>query len=247
MKIYTYYEDIKFKQQEKMLELWQISWKNAGFEPKILSKEDAKKSSFYEEFIEKMKDIHLQVMNEQISDYGLSCYVRWLAYSTQPNEYFYVSDYDCVNNGLEPVVSTDKLHLMDYDCPCFASGRPDQFENLCHLFVDISLERIEEIVSINDSVCYHDQEFFTTNMTVEYNNNKNELLEAKSIMLTRDGINGIGPFALGKKNTLKVLHISHENAKNIKKTIKEFENKTVDETRVLLMEKIINEKDFILR
>ena len=244
MKIYTYYEDIKFKQQEKMLELWQTSWKNAGFEPKILSKEDAKKSSFYEEFIEKMKEIHFKVMNKQISDYGLSCYVRWLAYSTQQDEYFYVSDYDCVNNGLKPTINTDKLHLMDADCPCFVSGKPDQFENLCHLFIDVSLDRIEDIMLKTKQlkcVCYHDQEFCSLNLINTKNQKVAELLQENNIVLTRDRVNGVGPFDPDKKNTLKVLHISHHNAHNIKTIIKEFENKTLDETRLLLMEKIINE------
>lgn len=244
MKIYTYYEDIKFKQQEKMLELWETSWKNAGFEPKILSKEDAKKSSFYEEFIEKMKEIHFKVINKQISDYGLSCYVRWLAYSTQPNEYFYVSDYDCLNNGLKPEINTDKFHLMDDACPCFASGKPDQFENLCHLFVDISLERIEDIIlktKKHKYKCYHDQEFCVLNLSNGINLKAPGILRENNIIMTRDRINGVGPFDPDKKNTLKVLHISHDNAHNIKTTIKEFENKTLDETRLLLMEKIINE------
>jgi hypothetical protein len=248
MKIYTYYEDIQFQQQEKMLELWQISWRNAGFEPKILCREDAKQSSFYEEFVDKIKNIYLTIMKKEISDYGLSCYLRWLAYSVQKNEYFYVSDYDCVNNGLESFIETDKLHLMDYACPCFASGKPDHFEKLCHLFIDISLDRITEIMlAINNFVWYHDQEFFAINMTHPYNKNKKELLEVNNIIMTRDLINGIGPFNINQKNTVKVLHISHDNIKNIKKITKEFDNKTVDEIRVLLMEKVIYEKDFILR
>lgn len=238
MKIYTYYEDIKFKQQEKMLELWQTSWKNAGFEPRVLSKDDAKKSGFYEEFIEKMKEIHFQVMKKEISDYGLSCYVRWLAYSTQSNEYFYVSDYDCINNGLKPIINTDKLHLMDCACPCFVSGKPDQFANLCHLFIDVSLDRINEIISINDAPCYHDQNFFITNMT-DRNKNKQALLEANNIILTRDRKNLVGPFEIGQKNTLKVLHISHHNANNIKKGAKDFENMSIDEVRIQIMKQII--------
>jgi len=244
MKIYTYYEDIKFKKQEKMLELWQTSWKNTGFEPKILSKEDAKKSSFYEEFIEKMKDIHIQVMEKEISDYGLSCYVRWLAYSTQPNEYFYVSDYDCVNNGLEPEIKTDKLHLMDDACPCFVSGKPSQFESLCRLFIDITLDRIKEIRHIKDSICYHDQEFFVYSFTQKYNPKSYLLLrEYNDILLTRDRINAVSPSRIDKKDTAKVLHISHHNAHDIKSKVKEFENKTIDDVRILLMEKIVNEQN----
>lgn len=247
MKIYTYYENIQYDNQQEMLRLWQTSWKNSGFDPIVLSLEDAKKHSFYKEFVDQLKDLHFRIMNKPINDYGLSCYVRWLAYSTQQDEYFYVSDYDCINNGLEPVINTDKLHLMDGACPCFASGEPNQFKNLCHLFVDVSLQRIEDIIlKTKEHKWYHDQEFCDLNLMNSNNVKATEILKANNIIMTSHRKNGVGPFEVGKKNTLKVLHISHQNAKNIKTTIKEFEKMSINDLRVLLMEKITNEKDFIL-
>ena len=219
--------------------MWQISWHNSGFEPIVLSLEDAKKHPYYEEFVDQLKNLHFRIMKKTITDYGLSCYVRWLAYSTQSNEYFYVSDYDCVNNGLKPTINTDKLHFMDDDCPCFVSGNPKHFENLCHLFVDVSLKRIDDIIlktKKHKYVRYHDQEFCILNFMHKDNPKSREILETNNIMITRDRKNGVGPFKIGKKNTLKVLHISHNNAENIKKTTQDFENMSIDEVRIQIME-----------
>lgn len=60
-----------------------------------------------------------------------------------------MSDYDCINNGFEAKEPFDKLHLMHNDCPCFASGSPEQFEQLCHNFIEISLDRIEKLKNQN--------------------------------------------------------------------------------------------------
>ena len=249
MKIYTYYENIEhnhknlqYDNQQEMLRLWQISWQNSGFKPIVLSLEDAKKHPFYEEFVDKLKALHVKIMNEPITDYGLSCYIRWMAYATQDDEYFYVSDYDCMNNGLKPIITTDKLHLMDADCPCFVSGKPDQFENLCHLFIDVSLDRIEDIILKTKQlkcVCYHDQEFCSLNLINTKNQKVAELLQENNIVLTRDGVNGVGPFKMGQQNTLTVFHISHHNAHNVRSTVKEFEKMSIDEIRIQIMKQII--------
>lgn len=246
MKIYTYYENIernhknlKYNNQKEMLRLWKASWKNSGFDPIVLSLEDAKKHSFYKEFVDQLKDLHFRIINKPINDYGLSCYVRWMAYATQYDEYFYVSDYDCINNGLKPIINTDKLHLMDGVCPCFASGKPDQFENLCHLFIDVTTERIKEMMSIKMTV-YQDQQFFLCNFT-HMNNSKSRdiLLKKNKILLTIDRTNGIGSFNIGKKHTGKVLHISHDLAHNLQSTVKEFEKMPLDDVRILLMKQLV--------
>lgn len=175
MKIYTYYEDINHPNQEKMIQLWQDSWSSAGFDPVVLKKQNAQTHNFYESFIEEIKKLHFEIMQKEISSYGLSCYVRWLAYATQPKEKFLVSDYDCVNNGLKIEELSDKLHLMDEACPCFVSGSPEQFDKLCHDFITISSERVKDLKKIkNNSPCYHDQEFFQYNFVETYNQKANE-------------------------------------------------------------------------
>jgi hypothetical protein len=243
MKIYTYYEDINHPNQEKMLQLWQTSWSNAGFDPIILTKKDAQNHNFYESFIEQIKKLHYEVMQKEINSYGLSCYVRWLAYATMPKEKFYVSDYDCINNGLKTEEPFDKLHLMDEACPCFVSGSPDQFDKLCYNFIAISSERIEDLKKLKDnSPCYHDQEFFQYNFVKKYNSQANSLVEKNNMLMTRDRVNGVGPYETNKINTCKVLHISHHNAQIIKNNDHTLKNYSINEIRIQTIEKTILQK-----
>lgn len=240
MKIYTYYEDISHSNQETMLQLWQISWSNAGFNPIILTKKDAENHSFYESFIQKLEYLYYEIMTERIDPYCLSCYTRWLAYSTQPKEKFYVSDYDCINNGLKVKEPSDQLHLMNGACPCFVSGSPSQFEKLCHNFIEISLDRIEEIKKLrNHTHIYHDQNFFRYNFTQKYNQKANNLITKNNMLMTRDSANDVSLYEINKVNTCKVLHISHQNADRIKKNDISFKEDSINDIRIKIMKHII--------
>ncbi|NCV54231.1 MAG: hypothetical protein EBW59_05550, partial [Betaproteobacteria bacterium] len=44
-----------------------------------------------------MRRIYNEITGKQINAYGMSCWFRWLAYATQADEKFYVSDYDAIN------------------------------------------------------------------------------------------------------------------------------------------------------
>ena len=94
----------------------------------------------------------------------------------------------------------------------------------------------------NKQVWYHDQEFCLLNLTHENNLKASEIKEANNIIMTRDRVSGVGPFDPDKNNTLKVLHISHHNAYNIKTTKKDFENISIDEIRIHIMKQIISQK-----
>lgn len=185
MKIYTYYEDINFKNQNELIYLWKKSWEQKGFEAVVLTEKDAQASNFYNEFVEKISKLHQEISKKPISRYGLSCWLRWLAYSTQPEEKFFVSDYDVINHNFNPVEPENTFHLMDDCCPCFASGTPSQFFELCKKFIYASEDNkelfIEEYKNCN-FVHFHDQNFF---MMYFYNGNKRRLVD-EDIKLTRD-------------------------------------------------------------
>lgn len=55
MKIFTYYENINFKHQDEIVQLWKKSWEQQGFEAIVLTLEDAKKNPYYEEFTTSVK------------------------------------------------------------------------------------------------------------------------------------------------------------------------------------------------
>lgn len=163
MKVYTYYENINFKHQDELITLWENSWRARGFEPIILTKRDAEKADFYKEFVAEITMLHQEIAGKPLSKYGLSCWLRWLAYSTQVEEKFYVGDYDVINHNFKPIEPENILHLMDGCCPCFASGTSSQFLNLCKKIIDITEQNKKEYIEIYKKLKFqnfHDQEFF---------------------------------------------------------------------------------------
>ena len=109
----------------------------------MLNLKDAKKHSYFETLNNEMRRIFKEITNKEIAEYGMSCWFRWLAYATQTEEKFYVSDYDAINVNFPITELSDNLHFMDNFVPFLASGTPIQFENLCKAFVKVSKERIE--------------------------------------------------------------------------------------------------------
>ena len=114
----------------------------------------------------------------------MSCWFRWLAYATQNEEKFYVSDYDAINVNFPITEPHDKIQLFDEDCPFLASGTPKQFENLCKAFVEVSNQRIE--ILKQQANHYHDQEFFQYNFMPHLNDSAEDLRNKHNILMTRD-------------------------------------------------------------
>jgi len=165
MKVYTYYQDINAKHQSRLLTLWGNSWSNNGFEAIVLTEADVKSHPFYEEFTQRLIYLNRHITDGRLlSKYGMSCWVRWLAYTTRPEEKFFVCDYDIINHNFTPIVPSDDLFLLDGDCPCVASGKPSQFLELCKKIVNITEDNLQEFISLYKELGFghfHDQEFFT--------------------------------------------------------------------------------------
>lgn len=171
MVVYTYYDDINFKDQVKLIELWKISWRSRGFTPIVLNHTHAKQSPFYNEYVYNIHKIHKEVTGKNISKYGLSCFLRWLAYSTTSEDNMIVCDYDVINGGVDLIeyeykYSKDKLNMLYGVCPCISIGTPSQFGDLCKIFINVSYSNIKNIQLLTKKrgFCqYHDQEFFVCN------------------------------------------------------------------------------------
>lgn len=204
MKIYTYHQDISHSSQNELIDLWKISWSRQGYEPIVLNLQDAKKHSYFETLNTEMRRIFKEIINNEISEYGMSCWFRWLAYATQSDEKFYVSDYDAINVNFPITEPNDKLHLMDDFVPFFASGTPNQFENLCKAFVEVSNKRIEILKEKANH--YHDQEFFQYNFMPDHNDSYEKLRNQYDIVMTRDRSKFGG---VDIDLDLSVYHVSH--------------------------------------
>lgn len=244
MKIYTYYENINFKKQNELLDLWKTSWENMGFEAVVLSSKDAKLSEDYDEFCKKMQFIFKQITGKNLGRYGLSCFVRWLAYSNIQNDgsRFFVSDYDVINSGkFTPYDPTlDKLHFYDADCPCFAFGNPIEFSNLCDAFFDVTMQRLQTLKQKANH--YHDQEFFMYNFISKNNPGAPFLLEKYNMFLSRNRDRDIAPLVPEKdQESVRAFHISHHNTRMIKnKNPKNYHNQDLNDIRISIVKNILS-------
>ena len=225
MKIYTYAFDLSGDNQKDLIDLWSLSWSKQGFEPIILEPQHAKNHPFYKPFFEKINFFWKKLLNKNIDTYNLNCYTRWLAYATQPEEKFYVSDYDAINSSFSLIEPDDKLHLMGGVCPFFASGKSSQFDNLCKLFIEITEKNMHELLlefeqNPSGSKVYSDQGFFLYNMS--------SLLLRDDIKITKDM--DIGHIfdpnkncavnhnctELYRKEQCKIYHVSYKNTTYLK-------------------------------
>ena len=249
MKIYTYYQNINHSSQNELIDLWKISWSRQGYEPIVLSLEDAKKHSYYETLNTEMRIIFREITNKEISEYGMSCWFRWLAYATQADEKFYVSDYDAINVNFPIKEPNEKLHLMDYACPFLASGTPIQFENLCKAFVEVSNQRID--ILKQQTIHYHDQEFFQYNF-MHHNDSFEELRNKHNILMTRNR-NEFGGYIDPVENKIlagpyigyienekyKVVHVSHENIGILQKKYRKYKKQDASKLRINLIKNLL--------
>jgi hypothetical protein len=99
MNIYTFYEPINFlshHKNEKILEIWEKSWRYYGWNPIILNLDDAKRHPFYEDYIKKCQ----QFPTVNNKDYEILCFLRWLAVAEVGGWH---CDFDIINYGFEPI------------------------------------------------------------------------------------------------------------------------------------------------
>ena len=250
MKICTYYQDINFNKQNELIDLWKISWSNHGYEPIVLNLEDAKRHPYFDTLNSEMRRIFKEITGRAISDYGMSCWFRWLAYATQPNEKFYVSDYDAINVNFSITEPNDKLHLMDNDCPFLASGAPTQFENLCKAFVEASNQRIK--ILKQQANHYHDQEFFQFNFLPHTNDSAEYLRNRHNILMTRnrnkmggeiDPVENkifAGPHIKYIENEkYGVVHVSHQNIINVQEKYPQYKRHDPSKLRIDIVKKLL--------
>lgn len=157
-KMYTFYEPTPIVWGDKratgmtdeadaaMLSLWVQEWARMGWEPVVLSLNDAKMHPRYEGFHKRLKDVPLHGANgnndfNQL--YNQYCYLRWLAMATLPDG-GYMSDYDTLPiRRFAATIGSFTVYNTGPDgrgVPCLMSGSQTEWERLIWALLDVGLK-----------------------------------------------------------------------------------------------------------
>lgn len=107
MNIYTYYQTLPLNtaiEDENLwlLDIWQKSWRYHGWNPIVLTLDDAKRNPLYQKFRDKCETY--PTVNSR--EYETACYVRWL---TMFDKSGWTTDFDIINYGFKPVDYKNKI------------------------------------------------------------------------------------------------------------------------------------------
>ena len=164
-KVYTFFESIDGWSDDKdLLKLWQQNWSDKGFEPIVLSLNDAKENPYYNDFIESLFTGYRYVMQREIvhdgnpwNYYVFHNYVRFLAYAHKldDSEISLVMDYDIYNiRYTHHELSNKKLTFLSNRCPCIVSGTKQQFLSYCKWMAKVIVKYKNELRQDQESSPY---------------------------------------------------------------------------------------------
>jgi hypothetical protein len=134
MNIYTYHAPVdNLPYQYLLLELWQKSWRAAGWNPLILTTEQAQFHPLYESL---ERHFYASLPTQNSAAYEWSCYARWLAMDFVGGGW--MSDSDVINYSFFPIrPDTDTLTIFSQGnlCPCLVYGSASEYLRAATLFL----------------------------------------------------------------------------------------------------------------
>lgn len=173
-KVYTFYEPInKWEPDRKLVDLWVKNWHSHGFDPIVLSSNEAKQNKSYQEFTETISECFEKIMGRDIiipsnpwSYYVFYTFVRFLGYANiNVDQPILIMDYDVYNVDYE--LSEHKklgnnLTFHVENCPCLVSGTPKKIQEMCNAISQTCKNYSSELkVEFEDSpyAAFHDMAF----------------------------------------------------------------------------------------
>ena len=145
--IYTFYSpklNVKGEKKDdgyehdKLVHVWKTLWKEAGWDPKVLTLDDAKK---HPDFV-KYSDILLNSIYPHLCDqcYDTLCFLRWLAMAAHGSG-GWTSDYDTFPMGITVetginLPNNGRFTSYQVHIPALMSGSAEEWERVSHLVLD---------------------------------------------------------------------------------------------------------------
>ena len=110
MNVYAFYEPINEPwvnqhDQQILIDLWKKSWNHYGWNPVIITLDDAKKHSLYDNFYKKIE----QFPTVCPKIYDMYCFLRWLSFA---NFGGWMSAVSIMNYGFTPVDYNDLENII---------------------------------------------------------------------------------------------------------------------------------------
>ena len=243
MKVYTYYEQLnhvgRFLRQNELIDLWKKSWKLNGFDPVVLSREDAMKSDVYTEYYDFVQRVNNKISGESLPEegYWLAAQLEIAAFTTI-EKFGFISDYDVINYNFKPCVPKEELHWLNGECSCFAFGSSAGWYN----YIETLFKNEDEIVSFCKSKFYEkdgrlhfgDQDFLQAIV-----NTKTK--DTWGFKVTHDTSLAQMYFPNNDIEQNKTYHLSHNNIHQAKQKLpNKYHNMSQDDIRIECAEEIIN-------
>lgn len=154
--IYTFFSPIgkegdraeDTSEHERLLHVWKTLWKESGWEPRLLTMDDARKHPDFKKYSDLLQNSEYPNLWDQ--SYNSLCFFRWLAMASHGSG-GWMADYDTFPMG---ITVTTGLNLPNYGqftsykmhVPALLSGTAEEWERVSHLLLDqVAKEKKEPV------------------------------------------------------------------------------------------------------
>jgi hypothetical protein len=135
MQVVTYFSDVAALRDPDLLELWKASWARYGWEPIVLTFEDALRANTG--LVERLRQSPLlKSCPGNPPDYVWACLVGWVAHLNLEGPCLHL-DWDIMCNGYRPEDAPQEtqdfrpVFLSGGLCPCAIFGWPKTWQMIC--------------------------------------------------------------------------------------------------------------------
>ena len=205
------------KSDNELLALWKRHWENAGWEPRILSLEDAKKHPSYDDYMSRLESLPMDGVSGKGKNrlYNQLCFLRWLAMASAGGGF--MSDYDLFPLGhgtgdlatLPPVLLPNNGDFTVYSVvpnsqnaavPCLMSAREEEWTRLAMKILGAAVNmEVDEKSHITDMFALISLRFENTYIAVD------EVVNGEYVLLGKDW----APEDCAITNGKRAIHFSH--------------------------------------
>lgn len=127
-KVFTYFSPVTsvegLAEQQRLIELWRSSWRKHGWEPVVLTEEDAAKHPDYAT----LRPLFEALPTASPKVYEMACWLRWLAVAHAGGGW--MSDYDVQNCGFPVVfehIRSSRPLPYAFGVPCVVFGTAEEY------------------------------------------------------------------------------------------------------------------------